>query len=52
MFPKIAGLPIHARPVAAQILEADAAIGQVVHGVDQVPQVAAQPVELPDSSVR
>ena len=42
------GCSVDARPVAAQDLETDAAISQVVHGVDEVPQVAAQPVELPD----
>ena len=36
------------KPVAGQHLEADAACGQVVHGVDQVAEVTAQPVELPD----
>jgi hypothetical protein len=31
-----------------QHLEPDAAGGQVVDGVDQVVQVAAEPIELPD----
>ncbi len=34
--------------MAGEDLQPDAAAGQVVDGVDQVVQVAAEPVELPD----
>ena len=33
--------------VAGQNLEANAAPGQIVHGIDQMAQVAPEPVELP-----
>ena len=33
--------------LAREHLEADAAVGEVVHGVDQVAQVTTEPVELP-----
>ena len=44
----LGGGGVDAGPVPGQHLEADAACGQVMHRVDQVPQIAAQPVELPD----
>ena len=44
----LGGRGVDAGPVAGQHLEADAACGQIMHGIDQVPQIAAQPVELPD----
>ena len=40
---------IDARPMAGQHFEANAAFGQLVYGVDQMPQIAAQPIELPDN---
>ena len=41
------GRRVDGRTVAAQHLETDATPSQIVHGVDQVPKVAPEPVELP-----
>lgn len=39
------GRGVDGRPVTSQHLEADAAPGQIVHGIDEMPQVAPKPVE-------
>ena len=41
------GCGVDCRTMAGQHLEANATPGQIMHGVDQVPKVAPEPVEFP-----
>ena len=41
------GRRVDGRTVAAQQLETDATPSQIVHGVDQMAQITAEPIELP-----